>query len=647
MADVAFAGEILINGERYDLATGTKVELQSLSTIEGEQALRRVVLVDATRGIGIQSLREGQDAALNGRIWFSLADTITYGQLTLPYLATSASKPSGVADNTPCYLLFEWQGLVYAVWGDSLYLWSGPTGTTWSSAIATFTAQPQDTAVHTDSAGVRRVFIFCNTAFVHITESGTVTVLVSTAAHHGVSYNGFLWAIDELTGAFKRDADGTTAWGSWTARQALPLNSGERVLKLVLYRTSGGEAAIYAKTTNGLWLYDDTNNKWSPTELQVPTPSNISHAAAVWRGVPTGENSQASGVYVPMGQDVYGYVAGSAGEQAAIIDLTPGAPDGLPDGYAGYVADMFPAHNAMFALVTAADWRLSAANNEGDANNGFVSEGELIDADAFYIAQGRSTLLAWNGRGWHVLWRSAAATDWVANKLLVAAAYGKYRVYFVVDNIMYWMDIPQGTINASQDTTLPRAASGEIVFPHHFGSGPGSMDVLKRILSRTAGASSTETVAIAYDTNKSGSYTTAVTRNTNGLVTTTLDPDADSNGEGVLFDFLQFRASFARGGTTTSRPLLEYLAFDYVPGALKKLTWTATLDLRGFKGQRSADGQRDELVTLADPAVLVPVIWQNQGSSTDEVHMCKLVSIQGSADGQIESGVYKVTFLEV
>jgi len=639
MVDIVHEGELLIGNSRYRLAG--PVVLQAGS--RGDATPRRVVLTDTRRGLGAYKQREGLPEETAASIWDGTAETMVAGAITLPpYVNTVTFATDG--DNFP-QLLYPWRDSVYAVWGLGVY--AVPTIETgdFSASIRTLATTPQSYVAH-EASGTQRMFLLCGSNIDYVDLTGTWTRITGTDAVMGVTYNNFLWVVGE-NGAFNRNAAGTDAWGAWTARQSLPLSAG-RSLALGMYRQPDGDPAIYAKTETGLYIYDDTNNVWAATDLAYPTQPRATSAMAVWRGIPGSGGTEESGVYVGQGLGVYSYVTGQSG--SSVIPLGLDLRDGVPSAYRGPILNLEAAHNYLLALV---DARTSL---EDDSDYGFISGGE-DSTMVLPTSSGRLWIAAWTGAGWHRRWESVSTTNTatVRGQLLVTKAYGKYRAFWGEEGGIYWMDLPIDTLNFREVSTQrfqkyigDSGASTGLLYPWQFGSDPGNTDTLIRVLCRTSGCSGTETVILGYATNFSASVTDLATISSDGLTTfNNLNLDSNSNAQGVEFDWLQLRVKMARGNTITTRPAIEYLAYDYVPGNPKINIWRVPIDLRTAMGQRSTNGMLLELNTWLNPQDLVPVVWMDQRSASTDVHMVNVVGIEGAtpANGW-ESGIYHLLLQE-
>lgn len=642
MADVRFQDEIFINGQRF--RTSGPVKLRSLDTIPQnirETAFRQLnapakvthIFSNTRGGGGLYRIRP-EEGDIPIKTWDSLAWTMSTPAVPLPPLATSAGSPLTATD---FQLLAEYNGVVYGVVGPSVFPWNGPSGTSWGASVRTLST-PVISSVYHPSGGTTRWFLLCN-ANIDYYDGAAWAQTTGTAADYGVSYNGFLWVMDEL-GAFRRNAAGTDAWGAWTTRQTLPLPYGHRVRGLILYRTADGTSAIYAKTTGGLWAYDDTNDKWFPTELQVPNYRGMTTALDSWRGLGLPDKER-TGIYLGVGLSVYGY---AAGDPAEVWNIGPDTQDGVPSGFGGVVAALAATHNFNLALV------VGTTESSTDAEFGELDMGPVGGSEVIAATTGYTWLTAFTGLGWHKLWESGS-TDIAGAHLLVANAYDTYRAYWTASQTMYWMDLPTTILNPREVSDKPYATSGRIIYPWDNGSQEGAQDLAIEIRIRTAGCSATETVTLNYATDFDDTTWTAPAHATftsgiitaNGLHTFTLGTSA----RGVLFDAIRLRLQGARGATTTSKPQVDYLAFDYIPSLTPVLVWEVGIDARAMYGQRSTADQLADLIDLADPQVLREVIWRNQASATDDTHQCKLVGItgQGSA-GPNEFGIYTLTLLE-
>ena len=636
MTDIASPDEILINSLRYHLAGPV-----SLQSSRREADVVRIPLIDTRAGIGHYKQREALSSP-PAKVWFGLGETMVMGSITLPPLATSAGSPSGVAASVEPLLIYEWVDQVWTVWGNEVYTWSGPSGTTWSTSQRTLATTPYSSISHTDSSGSRRMFLLCGDNIDYVNTSGTWSRLTATNAHYGVSYNSFLWTISD-TGILFRNASGTDAWSTpWTARAVLPVGA-SKVTALFMYRNASGDPAIHAKTTEGVWVYDDTNDKWYPTELTYPRHPNAGKAAGVWRGLQGENGTEVSGAWIPVGMGVYGYVAS---DRASVMAIGPDLEDGVPSGYDGRIVGLTPTHNYVVILMDA------TTSDVTDADYGYLDSTThyISGGDTFETRTGRAWLAANQGLGWHVRWEGAT-TDRPPHNVIVSQAYGgQYRLYWDANNTLYWMDIPQGIANFREIPTQTFGANtglAGIKFPFLVGSGPGNNDLLVRVLCRVSGASSTETVTIGYAVNFS-TYLDLPIIQASGLTTFTIDPGADNLAEGALFDYLSLRVKLSRGATTTNRPVIEYLAIDYIPGQPKQSLWRIPIDTTQSFGQRSSNGILDELLALIDPSLRIELIWKNQATNTSDIHMCTIIGIEGaSATPGYEHGIYNLICLEV
>ena len=647
MPDILHEGVIRINSLNYPLLEGTQVNLRSMGLLGQEPqgtltyskrpGVVTRILVDVRKGIGLYRLLP-QAGDVPTQAWDGLFDGTTFGAITLPPLVTSAGRPSGVGASVPPWLHYEWDNKVWTSWGVDLYYWLGPSGTSWSASQRTLAGQPYSVVSHING-GTNRIFVLQGTDIDWQTAGGSWSrITTSVDAHWGVSYNAFLWTASK-TGTFRRAPIGTEAIASWTARQSVPVGDGE-VLGLFMYREPVGDPAIYAKTSEGLLTYNDTNDKWYPTELTYPRTTAATTAVDVWRGIQSGDGEMA-GAHVPVGMGVYGYVA-RTGSPALVTALGLDLNDGVPSGYSGKIRSLVPSHNFNIALVDA------TTSSFDDAEDGYA-EPPLGGPDVIPSYTGRTWVARYSGLGWFKTWQSAA-TDSVGRTALVSQAYGVYRAYWDANNTLYWMDLDTNVLNPREVTTTPRAAAGDTIWSWDLGSAEGQQDTLIEAITRVRSATATETITINYGTDFADSTWTAPNNITGGFQSGIITGNGrqvwtfGTSDRGVLFDALRWRAQYARGTTTTSRPILEYLEFSFLPGIPPVLSWEATLDLRRMYAQRSQQGMLTELLALAPAQILFEVQWRGD----TRLHQCKLVQIEGAAPAQPqEQGVYKVVLLEV
>lgn len=640
MTDIVNDNEVLINNLRYSLAG----PIQLVSTSRGDTKPRRKVLTDTRRGIGLYKQREGIEEDDYGMIWEGLAETMIAGAITLPPLASSITGGPSSFINNPALILYDWYNSIYSVYGNQVFI-VPESGSTFAASIRTLLTPPISFLQH-ESSGTIRGFLLCGANIDYVTNpgAGTWSRLTGTDASYGVTYNNFLWVIGEF-GAFKRNATGTDAWGSWTARQSLPISAG-KPLALTIYREADGSPAIYAKCERGVYIYDDTNDKWYPTELRYPQHPQPSHALAVWRGI-MGTGGEDSGIYDAVGGGVYTYVTGQDGSRVGAMG--PDLRDGLSSSYRGVVAALTPSHNYLLALINT-----STLDSDTDTLYGYSSKSELSSSDVISVTNGTRWIAAWNGMGWHRRWASptvpTSGSPADPSNLVVASVYNDYRAYWTDANSIYWMSLPQDILNFREISTQKFATStgGGVIWPWQYGSQPGATDVLVRVLVRISGASANETVTLSYGLNlsstfESGSNWLTTSDGLQELTATTLQAASVP----IEFDWIRFRLQLARGATNTNRPVVEYLAYDYIPGEPPFSVYRLPIDLREMQGQRTPRGMLAELQALVSPQDMVQAVWRNQASASTDDHQVILAGIEGVTQGGLwEDGIYYIILQE-
>jgi len=195
-------------------------------------------------------------------------------------------------------------------------------------------------------------------------------------------------------------------------------------------------------------------------------------------------------------------------------------------------------------------------------------------------ASSKGTIFAYNGKGWQVLYQTAAGEDIKA--IHVSSAYDTFRLWAVGRTSTqyngYYIDLPVDRSNPSQVTGRDYAVTSTHYTPH-FRVGNDVTGIALSVQAEVEGATANETTIIGYDINRSGSFTDFATITSNGITEFPF-PNATSPS-GTEFRSIQFRVVLARGGTTTLTPDLRSLTFKFDKVLEERWTHSVTLDLSG------------------------------------------------------------------
>src|SRR3546814_16059832 len=96
-------------------------------------------------------------------------------------------------------------------------------------------------------------------------------------------------------------------------------------------------------TKVGVWVHDDANARFLPTDLRLPFHPQGGRGNVVWRG----------SIYTSAGNSIYQFQAGSDASQVDVVG--PDRDHGLPAGKRGAISALEGSHNDPLALLDASD----------------------------------------------------------------------------------------------------------------------------------------------------------------------------------------------------------------------------------------------------------------------------------------------------
>ena len=369
-----------------------------------------VVWSSFTGGIGNEFLKEGVD---DETYWTGSLETRYPGMVTLPALT---HKIPGPVDNVSrAYPVAD-----FPARAPSLWCAFGTTLAQWNEGTRTFDVE------------------------------GT---LASEPANKGVEYNNLLWiplglggyatvnALGEITPYTDLNVVAFTEWdnkiaaltyegvlrikykdSAWeTSNPNLELPSGHIPRNLVVFMNQRQEPTIHIVTNRDVWAYDREASLLVRTNLQYPRHPDQGLASTVWRG---------ESMYVSIGLGVHGYNGG------IITSMGPDGRFGLPPHLRGRITSLEPEYNAMVAVIE------GAHIVDGDTEEYYhVRRQYQDDIHAFPDISAHSTVLRFNGFGWHPIWVSPDV-EGLPTWAHVSIADNKYRLWWGYGGGMYYQDLP-------------------------------------------------------------------------------------------------------------------------------------------------------------------------------------------------------------
>ncbi|MCX6020913.1 MAG: hypothetical protein NTZ05_04130, partial [Chloroflexi bacterium] len=582
--------EIILGEVRYPIIEPVRTSLQvswpDKQVIgepgpDDEPLLSNWVISDSRGGLGVDLL-DLQDKRHAGRFWWSTAWTLTKNMITLPPYAQSCGNP-GTADPV---LTWEYKNAQYAVFGAKVYKWLEGSGT-WSSSLHTLPNAPIDAVVYVKTVAVAVLVIACGTALV--TFDGTTWTDHTNTGSWLANWDDKVWKIDSV-GQLKYSVD--PAANAWTTDAVLRLHEDDSATGLLVGPEPETKSpVIYVTTTSGLWIHDASGPKLNPTGFVAPGQSTGGQGSARWRAM-LYYNSRDLGVYQFNPVD---------GATPTVTPMGLDLDDGLPSDIKGVLVKLESTHNWLLALV------------DGGRGAVLVSTGTepTWDSETFPVTMGYTSLMAWNGVGWHCIWRSAASVAG-GRVLSVSQAYGDYRVWFSAGKTVYYIRLNPAVENPRHSSTKTFTDQAVEYITPAFGAGTTQDKLAVALKVNTEGCSATETVVIYVDYDLSDSWALFGAISSNGLHSFTFQTN-DTFMDGKVYNFIRFKFVLSRGSNNTTRPVVTYVVAPFLKLLDRVMAFEVTVDCTKSYKDLSAKQLRLALMQAAKSQVLLRFTFQDAG----------------------------------
>jgi len=582
---------------------------------DDEPFLSNWAITDNRGGMGVFVL-DPRDPRHIGRFWRSTANTLFKEAITLLDLATDCGSPTTSTDPD---LTWEYNNEQYFAFGAEVYKWLDEAGT-WSSKLTTLPTTPTAVVVFR-TASVNKVVLACLNDTVDF-DGTTWNTQAGTKSKYLVTWDDKVWKVDE-SGQLAFSSDTT----SWTNDALLRLPSGQVTGLLVGPHPESKDPVIYAATVSGLWVHDDTTNTFEQTGLVVPATQDAGVGSASWRES-LFYNAKLNGavyrfnpidstlpVVTPMGLDL---------------------DDGLPSDLQGRLITLVPTHNWLTGL-------LDSGTNQEDGHLGLADVG--FGGEVFPTRTGYTTVVAWNGVGWHTLYQSGS-TDYVGRVLGVSHAYSSYRLWFGVNQKVYYIELDAAIANPRHNTTKKFSSTQAVHITPAFNGGTTGDKLGMLLKVRTQGCSANETVLVEVEYDLSETWTSLGTITTNGVTTYTLETTADEK-DGRVYDYVRFRFTLSRGATNTNRPVVIYVVHPYLKLLPPVFGFDVVVDCSKSYGKYTAHQLRHNLVTAAKTQTLLNFSYQDEANDV-HTYKVRVLEMAGSEQGGTQDwGVFKVRLVMV
>ena len=575
---------------------------------------------DIRGGVGVEIMDPTKDA---DRVWWGDIQTRYKDRIILPRLATATSN----SPTDTVHTLTDFKDEMYASFATEVHVYNSVSDT-WGSSVRTLLNNPTDAAKGL-VGGTETLAIATGSEVDYATASDS-WARNTTDIKYIVFWKDLLWGISEAGQLYYTD-DLSAAW-STDALLQLP---DDYIVKLLIARGPDREEHIYAATKVGLYVHDDINQRFVPTDLQLPFHPDAGKGTSVWRG----------SIYFPAGNSIYRFQAGS--DQTGVVPVGPDRDHGLPSDKRGVITEVLGTHNDLMVLLDA-----SAAS--GISTPSYVTRGVGSHHGAIIgVYRGFSQILGFDERGWEWKWLSDSNTERPITAGEISNSYSQYRMWWASNQKVYYQDLPVDAVNPLQVTGSEYAASGTLETPWNDFNIRNQTKVALDVLVETINPSSSETVKVEYATDYSESYTTLDDSDlTDGLITSSGQHKfrivVNSSPVGEVFRAIKFKVSLARGSTTTNTPQLIKLTLVW--RSVVALLWGIAADIDVTESSpdgRSTKQQIADLKSALGSGTLIEVTYRNDTTESQNyyVDMTDLQSLE-EAGGEAEVGVFRTSFVE-
>jgi len=455
------AGQIRLNGLLYPAAVrpiynptarfGRRIVIGD-AQFDSDEVLSVDIATDFSGGGQILDRNEGSD---QGRFWWSTLHTRDPFALTLAreVVAVSADAAAdtdqyltlalhwtGAAPAGPAYPLADLDGTFWADFDLGVRAWN-ETSDTFAAAVATLDDHPstRPIAFGATGAGGALVLWIPQGSQGYQTFNGATLSAQSTAITPVAfaEFDARLWAIG--TDGWLSVWDGT-AWSPQAQMDArhTPHN-------LLIKRVADDEYALHVVTNYGVWVYNEVQGTFFPTDLSY----DVAHpdaglASGTWAGgggqpgVAQGLGAAGGDLYWHTAMQTMRYTGGST-----IAPIGPQRDQGLPASVRGRAVSSVPEQNGYYVLFAGDTVTSDAAPGYAFSEMGWNADPFLVSATTAY-----ASLMVWTGIGWHTAWTSPDASG-TPTLLTLSGASDAYRLWWGYGSSLY-------TINLPRDFHLPR-----------------------------------------------------------------------------------------------------------------------------------------------------------------------------------------------
>jgi hypothetical protein len=535
------------------------------------------------------------------RWWKSTCETRVREALMLPVQAVDMGKPAGLTTQQ-ISMIFPHRNEEHFVFANQVYRWLDATNQ-WSAIDRTLATNPTDWAAFNN-----KLYVAYTSGYDIKDETGAWSTVATPASFFTV-WDAKLWRLAQVSGVWTiYSMQVGAAWSA--ALGTLPQTV--TPTQLVVYRDADNLLAIYVVTNSGLFAYDATNQQFKETEIRYPAHQQRSRATVFNDGK----------LYLATAN--MGMLAITSGSQFVAQPVGLDLDDGVPVEWQGKVVDLVAEYNWILVLVDASVVTAATTFDSG--------LGEPFEPHQWPSVSGNTTLWAFSGASWHVLW-DAATGGLPGSTLNVSSAYSKNRVYWGASGRGYYQDLDTATFNPRH--TKPRTFDlGCQHVTSWFDMGTENQPKLfKSLQLRVFGATATETVSVYYGLDLDDSTWYSL-----GTITSAGRFEFPINAQlGQAADYIRFRFDLTRGTDNSKAPVVEFWANEWM--RLLPITpgFTFLVDLsESYKG-RTPQQMFTVLQAYADSDVTRTLVsFSYQDALTNET--ATYYATVSRLDGQIVAG---------
>lgn len=519
-------------------------------------------------------------------------------------------------------LMVEYNNSLYVVFSTAVYKWLETT-TEWSADIHDLDQPVTSAVVHGD------YLFFAYTDDFERFDGDTNTWVTGNTLTGSAKPALFLLNWDNRLLRLSPDGELTYSLDSgatWVSIAQSHLAAGS-FNSLFLARNSADYIVPYLGTKEGLYELDFDNGVWLDTGLKFPRHNYACKGATMWRD---------AAAYIPVGMEVYQYITSSNP-----IIINPMGPDrdyGMPREYRGNIIQILPEHNHLYALLSA------ASQIAQDTFACFPYWDGVI-----YEEQGYSALMKWNGSGWAIV-KMSGSEDEPVTCALVSSAYSEYRLWFSMNDKIYYIPLMPDLINPLELDDYEAESGGEHIWPW-FDADNAVVDKLALSLTAyTEKTSDSEHVQLYYGVDYDENTWTPLTNTdyTDGRIKAPGETEFNfASGSGIEFKAIRFKAVLHRGSDATKYPDLRWIRLDYMKVPDARFTYSVVVDCSKDYRHRRKSTLLDALKTAAETKTLGDFIYRASDGAS-EAKKVKILSMEGyTVSGKKKEGYYKIGLLSL